>query len=235
MTALPATSAVPTPTADGAGASRPSLVDRVRRAFTPFSLVAGPVVTAIGFTLHETEGKDHEEFLSNAGQHALLWNLAHLLIPIGLVFFTAGFAGLLRLARGRGAGFLVPGVVLGMVGTIATAIDGAAHGAVESALMNRPDVSIEQSEQIQLDYMHSPFVFPLALLGMGMMLGLLICGIGLFRSRRVPRWAAVLIMLSPVTLTFAGAGIVAPLGAAPLLAGAVVVARVLARSAERVA
>jgi hypothetical protein len=122
-----------------------------------------------------------------------------------------------------------------MVGTIATAIEGAAHGAVESALMNRPEVTLAESEQIQVAYMQSPFVLPLTLLGMAMMIGLLVTGIGLFRSRRVPRWAAVLITLSPVGLMFAGAGVVAPLGAAPLLVGVVAVARVLTRSADPVA
>jgi hypothetical protein len=234
MTALPATSPAVSTSAAAANA-RPSLVDRVRHGFTPVALVLGPVVTTIGFTLHEADAEDHEEFLSTVGHHGAAWSLAHLLIPIGLLLFTAGFAGLLRLARGRGARFLVPGVVLGMVGMIATAIDAAAHGAVESALMNRPEVSLAQSEQIQVDYLHSPFVFPLTLLGMGMILGLLIAGIGLFRSRRVPRWAAVLIMLSPVGLMFAGAGAVAPLGAAPLLIGTVVVARVLLRSGEQTA
>jgi MFS family permease len=236
MTALPATSAV-VPASTTAGHARPSLVDRVRHGFTPVALVLGPVVTTIGFTLHEADAEDHEEFLSTVGHHGAAWSLAHLLIPIGLLLFTAGFAGLLRLASGpsgqKGARFLVPGVVLGMVGMIATAIDAAAHGAVESALMNRPEVSLAQSEQIQVDYLHSPFVFPLTLLGMGMILGMLIAGIGLFRSRRVPRWAAVLVMLSPVGLMFAGAGAVAPLGAAPLLIGTIVVARVLLRSTEQ--
>jgi len=235
MTAVPATSPVVPAASTATHDGRPSLVDRVRHGFTPVALVLGPVVTTIGFTLHEADAEDHEEFLSTVGHHGAAWSLAHLLIPIGLLLFTAGFAGLLRLARGRGAGFMVTGVVLGMVGMIATAIDAAAHGAVESALMNRPEVSLAQSEQIQVDYLHSPFVFPLTLLGMGMILGLLIAGIGLFRSRRVPRWAAVLITLSPVGLMFAGAGAVAPLGAAPLLVGTVVVARVLLRSGAQTA
>jgi hypothetical protein len=205
----------------------------VRHGFTPAALVLGPVVTATGFTFHEADAADPEEFLSTVGHHATSWNLAHLLIPIGLLFFAAGFAGLLRLARDRGAAFLATGVVLGIVGTIATAIDAAAHGAVETALMNRPDVSLAQSERIQVDYLHSPSVVPVTILGMGMVLGLIIAGIGLFRSRRVPRWAAILITLSPVGLMFAGAGAVAPLGAAPLLVGAVVVARVLLRSGQQ--
>ena len=235
MTALPATSPAVSRPATAALDGRPSLVDRVRTGFTPVALVLGPVVTTIGFTLHEADADDHQEFLSTVGHHGAAWNLAHLLIPIGLLLFTAGFAGLLRLARGRGTGLLVTGVTVGMLGMIATAVDAAGHGAVESALMNRPEVSLAQSEQIQVAYLHSPFVFPLTLLGMGMILGLLIAGIGLFRSRRVPRWAAVLIMLSPVGLMFAGAGAVAPLGAAPLLIGTVVVARVLLRSAEQTA
>ena len=121
MTALPLTSpTVSDPTPAAAGHGRPSLVDRVRTGFTPVALVLGPVVTTIGFTLHAEDAEDHEEFLSAVGHHGAAWNLAHLLIPIGLLFFAAGFAGLLRLARGRG-GFLMAGVVLGIVGTIATA------------------------------------------------------------------------------------------------------------------
>jgi hypothetical protein len=45
----------------------------------------------------------------------------------------------------------------------------------------------------------------------GLLLGTILLGVGLFRARVVPRWTAVLILLSVVVSFFAGDGLLIPL------------------------
>ena len=172
-----------------------------RRTLTGLSLIAAPLVLlllAFGSALLEVNRGpfDAGAELADIAAHPARTQVASLLSMLESVLFLPAFVGLIHLLRDRGVvlGHLGGGLaLLGALGHIARATHflvyvqmttGGADQAQMVALMNR----------IQGD----PALVPIMLTLGGFDIGLLLLGIGLWRARVVPRWAAAGIVLAIV-------------------------------------
>ena len=204
----------------------------VARAAGPAALVLGPALTVAGFALHPLAADPAATFIARINSHPARWALAHLLIGVGLGAFAAGIGSVLRLAHGRGARFLVAGVLTAGTGAVGMGYEAIGHGAVGYALAGRADVPLLVSTHVQTAFEHLGFSAGPALVGVLFPLGLLLLGIGALRSRATPRWGAVLLLLAPFGIQVAGAGPWELLGAAPLVIGLATLARAARSAAE---
>ena len=116
------------------------------------------------------------------------------------------------------------------VGTVAAAFDTIAHGVLAYGLAGRADVTAAVSTQVQLDFYKSPWIATFAILQNVALVALFVLGFAMLRSRSIPRWAGVLLIASPVTMMFGGAGPVTLIAGLPLISGMVYVARAARRA-----
>ena len=209
----------------------PTAIDRLRRSAGPVGLAAGAALAVTGMALHVAgDGSAADEHLmreieAQAGQ----WLASHLLLAVGMALVAGGAVSLFRLARGRGAVLTAVGAGLAVVGAALTSWGDLAHGALAYALAGEVDAA--RSLEIQEGYFFHPAVAVLSFGGMLLPLGVVVLGIALLRSRAVPVWAAVVLLISPVLITvgFASGYRMFLLGL-PFVAGLVVLARAVARS-----
>lgn len=205
----------------------------LRHRAAPTALAVGPVLTVVGFALHPRGAENDAAFIEAVNRHAAQWGAAHLLIGLGLAALVAGVGAVLRLAAGRGARFLTAGAGAVALGALGMGYGAIGHGAAGYALAGRSDVPLVVSVHIQQAFERLPFVSWAGGLAILFPLGVILLGVGALRSRCVPSWTAVLLLLGPVGLQIAGAGPLELLGAAPLAIGfgslALATARVTAR------
>jgi hypothetical protein len=209
----------------------PRSVAAFRRYAVPVAAVAAPILLAVGFGLHPEGGDDDEAFVRALEPHLTKWMIVHSIITVGFlcVFLAAG--ALLRLARGRGAVLTQVASAVMAFGALGAALETVTHGVIAYALGSDSRISTHLSTQVQLHWFHTAWGQSLEI-GNGLaLLSLVLAGIALLRSRAVPRWAAVLVLLAPVSILFAGGN---PVGNAislvPLAVGFTVVARAAARA-----
>jgi hypothetical protein len=205
-------------------------LDRVRRSAGPVGLAGGAALTVLGMALHVAgDGSAADEHLmheieAQSGQ----WLVSHLLLAAGMALVAGGAAAVFRLARGRGAVLTAIGAGLMVVGAALTSWGDLAHGALAYALAGQVDAA--QSLEIQEAYFFHPAVAVMSFGGMLLPLGMVVLGIALVRSRAVPRWAAAVLLVSPVLITvgFASGYRMFLLGI-PFVVGLAVLARAVAR------
>jgi hypothetical protein len=206
-------------------AGQPGFAYRLSRTAGPVALLLGPVMTVAGFALHPTAESNNRAFVAWIDAHATQWAAAHLLIGIGLGLLSAGIGSALRLADARGATFLTVGVIATAIGTVGMGYDAIAHGMLGYALTGQPALPLALSVHIQSSFLSLPFEAWANVAAVGFPLGVIVLGIGALRSRRIPIWSAIVLMLGPVGIQFAGAGPLELLGALPLVIGFAAITR----------
>jgi hypothetical protein len=121
------------------------------------------------------------------------------------------------------------GATVAVLGAAVSAFDDAAHGVLTYALGGH--VPATTAIQIESGYFTHPVI---AVLSAGVLVlpaGIALLGIALLRSRVVPVWGAVLLVLSPIPIQLADASGPAALAAGvPLLMGLATVARAAFRA-----
>jgi hypothetical protein len=193
-------------------------LQRIRWAAGPLAMTLGPVLTVLGFAFHPGDLEDRE-FVAWTTHHATQFAIAHLLIGFGLAIASVGIWSALRLVQGKRGLFLVAGAVITFIGTVGMGFDHLCHGAVGYALASGPHVPIGSSVDLQVAFETSPYMGWSGLAMMFFPLGIILLGIGALVSRRVPTWAGILLLLSPVATMFAGVGPAEILGSTPTLIG----------------
>ena len=218
------------PTLDRVGSPGPSPLDGLRRYAGPVALAAGAVLSIAGMALHvEGDGSAADEHLMHAIEaHPTQWLISHLLLGAGMALIAGGVLVVFRLARGRGGVLTAVGAGLAVVGALLSSWGDLAHGALAYALAGQVDAAT--SLEIQEGYFFHPAVAVMSFGGMLLPLGVVVLGIALLRSRAVPRWAAVVLLISPILITFgfASGPRMALLGL-PFVVGMALVARAVAR------
>ena len=167
-----------------------------RRTLTGLSLIAAPLVLLALYVALPDLPDDPTAMLAAIAANRERTMVAALLLMLSSVLFLPAFVGLIHLLRDRGVvlGHLGGGLaLLGALGHIGRATHflvyvqmttGGADQAQMVALINR----------IQGD----PALVPIMLTLAAFDFGLLLLGIGLWRARVVPRWAAAGIVLAIV-------------------------------------
>ena len=177
--------------------------------------VAAPALLATAVLLHPDDTHGAGRTLADiAGDDRGRWIAAHLLEPFSwLLLGVVLLFTLPRLAPGRGRRLAAPAGILGVIGAVAIGFIVYAHG---EAFVFMTNTHISHHTLAPLFDQFEDKGMPLAAIpSLGYRLGVLLGGIGLFRARTIPRWAAVLLSVSAVTLS-AGSG--APLAVSVVLA-----------------
>jgi hypothetical protein len=217
-------------TVDSVGSRGPSPIDRLRRHAGPVALAAGSVLTIAGMALHvEGDGSEADvEFVRTVEAQSTQWLASHLLLAAGMALMAGGAVAVFRMARGRGAALTAVGAGAMAVGGVLMSLGDLAHGALAYALSGHVDPAT--SLEIQESYFFHPAVAVISFGGMLLPLGVVVLGIALLRSRAVPRWAAVVLMISPILISvgFASGTRMLVLGI-PFVMGLVILARAIAR------
>lgn len=178
-------------------------------------LVAGPVLLATAVVLHpdDTHGAVRTLASIEGGDRAR-WIAMHLLEPFTwlLIGITLLFA-LPRLAPGKGRRLAATAGVLAAIGATAIGFIVYSHG---EAFVYMTNTHISHATLSPLFDQYEKTGFPLAAIpSLAYRLALVFGGIGLFRARTVPRWAAVLLAVGAVTFAV---GDSVPLAASIVLA-----------------
>jgi hypothetical protein len=189
----------PAPTTPAATDSTPGSdgSSRLTRLLAPTAIVVGAVVAGTGMALH-IGATPEDERLAIAIAEDSLWLTTHLLLGFGFVLLAFGLANSLFVLRGRGARLTGVGAVVGALGALVMSFSDLTHGAVGFALGTH--VTPATSMEIHMAYFEHP-----AILGMNtgpllLPLGMILLGAGLLRSRAVPRWMPVVVMLTPLAI-----------------------------------
>ncbi len=168
--------------------------DNFRRTLAGISLAAAPLVLGLALLLHPGEGA--AGLVQTAAEQPGRVEGANLLIVLSSMLFVPALVGLLRVIRGRGVVLAHVGVGLALIGVIGHAVWAGFQillvGILQSGI---------QPEQLSTLAGNGPpnagsIVILLSFLA-GFLLGLIFIAASLWRSRIVPRWAAVCIALVP--------------------------------------
>ena len=165
------------------------------RRFGAFCLFAGPVTVATGTLLQSSSGTTADQ---------LQWTAAHLaearigsLIGLGTLFIVPAMLYLMRLARRRSPKLAVAGGAISFAAWLAGIASVASVSTVAVYAAQQPDRAAAVTLMDKLSGDPAMGVLT-AVFVLGHLIGLLLLGIALYRSRAVPRWAAVLVGISPI-------------------------------------
>jgi hypothetical protein len=191
--------ATPAPTTRAAHhtPSEPDGLSRLTRLLPPAAIVLGAVVAGTGMALH-MGAMPEDERLAIAIAEDPRWLLTHLLLGFGFAVLAFGLASSLFLLRGRGAKLTGVGASVGALGALVMSFSDLTHGAVGFALGTH--VTPATSMQIHMAYFEHPAILGMNTGPMLLPLGMILLGAGLLRSRAVPRWMAVAVMIVPLAI-----------------------------------
>lgn len=194
------------------------------------ALAAGTLLVAIALSMHLRGGVEDVEFVHRVEDAPGAWLAGHVLMAVGGILLALGLLAVPHLVRERGRKAVKVAISLSVVGAVASALGDFAHGTLAYVLVG--DVPAEQSLRIQEQFFSQPLIAAATMPGLLLPLGLLVLGGGLLYSRAVPVPAAVLLLVSPITVQ-AGYMLPAlpmPVMVAPLVAGLGWLALTLART-----
>lgn len=210
-------------------APAPPNVARLRRYAGPAGLAVGSILLVAGMALH-AEGLPDEAFVRTVETQPGQWLTSHLLLAFGNALIALGAAVVaVRMARGRGATLTAVGAVMASVGGLLMSLGDLGHGAVAFSLAER--VAVPESLAIQEAYFSNPAIAVVSFGGMLLPLGVMILAFGLLRSRLIPRWATIVLLVSPVVIQAGmAAGPQMLIFGLPFVVGMTALARTAARS-----
>jgi hypothetical protein len=219
------------PAADTLVPQRTEALPRVSQLVGPVALGLGAVLAAAGMALH-LGAMPEDERLIQAMVDDRNWTASHVLLGIGFALVAVGVAHTVTVLRGRGSVLAGVGAVLTSLGAVLMALSNFAHGALNLAL--RGQVDNAQSMDIHESYFEHPATLGTNTGPMLITLGMIVLGIGLLRSRGVPRWAGVAVLATPIAVNASFAlSLPSFLQALPFLVGMLVLTSLLARQSRR--
>jgi Domain of unknown function (DUF4386) len=217
---------------DPAEPSGRTSTDRFRDHVLAGATVLGPALVIVGLLLEVEDGNDDStgaETLDAIAPHVDRFYAAELISAIGLVLLAAGALAVMRLVRGRGGVLATVGGLLGMIGGPAAATGIFMYGAVLS-LAASDDLDRTAMGAFQDKADEAAQIFPPFAIGfIGSTLGFLFLAAALWRSRRLPIWVPIAMVVSAVVFFVGESGTVQAVAMVPLLAAYGVVARELVR------
>jgi Domain of unknown function (DUF4386) len=176
-----------------------------RRTLTGLSLIAAPLVLLVTFVVLPDLPDDPTAMLAAIAANRERTVVAALLFMLSSVLFLPAFVGLIHLLRDRG-------VVLGHLGGGLALLGVWGHIALATHWLVYVQMTMGGAEQTQMVALMNRIegdtaLLPVTLTQAGSGIGFLLLGIGLWRARVGPRWAAVGIVLA-IVLVIMGAVII---------------------------
>jgi hypothetical protein len=204
---------------------------RSRRA-PAVALALGGVLCASALAMHLRGGVEDVAFVRRVEASPDAWLAGHVFMGVGGILLLLGLMAVPSLVRGRGRRAVAVGVTLAAVGAASSALGDVAHGALAYVLVG--EVPAEQSLHIQERLFSQPLLVAVSMPAMLLPLGMLVLGGALLYARRVPRLAAVLVLVAPIAvqLGYTMTSLPMPLMVLPLVAGLAWLALIVARSPQ---
>jgi hypothetical protein len=167
-----------------------------RRTLTGLSLIAAPLVYLVAIVALPDLPDDPTAMLAAIAANRERTVVAALLLMLSSVLFLPAFVGLIHLLRDRG-------VVLGHLGGGLALLGALGHIAVATHWLVYVQMTMGGADQTQMVALMNriegdPAWLPITPTLAGIDIGFLLLGIGLWRARVVPRWAAAGIVLAIV-------------------------------------
>jgi hypothetical protein len=162
------------------------------------SLIAGPLLMAIGDLLHPAESMVPSEQIAILVDHASQWYTAHLLLFVGMMLFIPGLLALSGLTRARKPAVGHAARILTLVGTAAIASIFVGEMLIGRFVMDGAD------PVVATDLLESMFSGPIvAVVGpavFAFFVGTAAFAIPLIRSGSKLGWAAVMILIGTLLI-----------------------------------
>lgn len=175
---------------------------RVRRTLEGACLALGGVLLAVGFAIGQSAESTAEEVAGIADDRAQFL-VSNLVVVAAALLLVPGAIGIAQLVRGRGSGLLTTGAAMTGIGGMSLAL-GLYSYTVAGRLLTSEPVPRDVAVRV-VDLAYDDLAIGLVwLVGMGVMLGPLVCGVALLRVRVVPRWLAALLVAAPVVAFLGG-------------------------------
>ena len=168
------------------------------RTATGLLLVVGPATLLIGSIISpDTDHKDKVRELAAVSAHKGTYLVGGLIFLLGTILLTFAAIGLIRMFRGR------RGITLGQVAgalLILPGIVGAGWytlGAMEYEMVHAKGLNTAALAQFLHKADSAGVIIPfIVLFAIGAVLGVILLGIAAWRTRVVPIWAAVVIIIA---------------------------------------
>jgi hypothetical protein len=175
---------------------------RFSRKFAAIALIAAPLLMALGNFIDPAWSDDTAEYLAEVADGEGAYLTAGVLWTLGSLLLVVGMLGVVRLVRGRrvtlgqiGAGLIIFGAIGMSAGLAFNGFEIAMAAEDNREAMVSLSDAVEESTALTI-YWVSFFMG-------GIVLGVILLTISLFRTKIVPIWAPILLVVS-IVLGFAG-------------------------------
>jgi Domain of unknown function (DUF4386) len=175
---------------------------RFSRKFAAIALIAAPLLMALGNFIDPAWSDDTAEYLAEVADGEGAYLTAGVLWTLGSLLLVVGMLGVVRLVRGRrvtlgqiGAGLIIFGAIGMSAGLAFNGFEIAMAAEDNREAMVSLSDAVEESTALTI-YWVSFFMG-------GIVLGVILLTVSLFRTKIVPIWAPILLVVS-IVLGFAG-------------------------------
>jgi hypothetical protein len=175
---------------------------RFSRKFAAIALIAAPLLMALGNFIDPAWSDDTAEYLAEVADGEGAYLTAGALWTLGSLLLVVGMLGVVRLVRGRrvtlgqiGAGL----IIFGAIGMSA----GLAFNGFEIAMAAEDNREAMVSLSDAVEESAALTIYWVGFFMGGIVLGVILLTISLFRTKIVPIWAPILLIVS-IVLGFAG-------------------------------
>jgi hypothetical protein len=191
------------------------------RTLTGLLLIAAPVMFLLSDVVEKDIDNDNKtRELANVAAHKSNYLLSSLLFLIGGLFLIGAGVGLIKMFRGP------RGVTLGQVAGAMVMFGSTvmlgwyALGAAEYEMVNVQGLDQPTMARFLDKAQDSSVFLPLMILFIvGLIIGLILLGVAALRTRVVPMWAAVLLILAGPLLFFSNGGVMGVVASLIAIAG----------------
>lgn len=176
---------------------------RARSALLAGSMILGPICILLGHLLNVNSSEAPAQYVRDVSAHHAAFIAGSVVLSAGAFLLIPAMIGAMRLAPGRGGALVTIG---GLLASIAAAGLGAGTlmlGAVIGMLTPAHSDLAIQVDQIGN---HSSIGALPFLLAPGLIVGLLLVAVGLYRARLAHRWPAIVLAIAVGPLLVAPSG-----------------------------
>ena len=176
---------------------------RFSRKFAAIALVAAPLLWAVGSLIDPAWADDTAEYLTEVADNEGMYLLSGLLWTLGGLLLVVGLLGVIRLVRGRRVTLGQIGAGLMIFGAIGLSSGLAFNGfEIAMATEDNRDAMVTLSDNLE-DDSAALAIYWISFFIVGIVLGALLLVISLFRSKVVPIWAPILLIVA-IVIGFVG-------------------------------
>jgi hypothetical protein len=209
--------------------SRDPRTDRARLLLCAAALALAPILLALGTLISPDTGDKAAKEVATIAAHRGQFLAGTLLFALGAAALIPGTLALAQLARARGAAFMTTGAAMIALGGGCLAVALGSFGIVGYV---GTEAGVPRDGLIAfVDHADNSALFgALWVIGVGSLIGMIVCAIGLLRARTVPRWEAILLIVAPPLAFFGNSGVLGAVLGLPLIVALVALAYEIVRS-----